>query len=199
MHVIVIGGASCTGKTTIAAQLLRGELPVLADAIGLEPGAHYHVLHGKDWSPSATSGKPRVLLQYDVTAETPFAREGELQRGALEWLAAAQSLTLLTVWERPDELDRRLARRFHERGGLVSTVTQALAKRRFAGAWRSVARFHQRRRLFRRPDRLWDLYERWVRSCAGLAHARHWLVQSTAPERVTPFPERLPSRPFWVP
>jgi hypothetical protein len=195
-HVVVMAGASCSGKTTLTARLLKGELPALAGALDLAPQAPYHVLHGRDWEGVEAAAEEHVLVQYDLTAETPFASEGAVSERALDLLNHARHLTLLTVWERPDELKRRLETRFEERGGLAFTLVQTLAKRRVGPAWRSLQRFRQRRRLFGQPDDLWALYQRWFASCARMQTTAHWVVRSTNPDEVRKA-EPVPHAPFW--
>jgi len=196
-QVIVMAGASCTGKSTLTERLLCGDLPDLGIALGFETTADYHVLHGSDWNGIEAARSDKVLLQYDLTADTPFAKQGEVTPGALDLLARARSITLLTVWERPDELERRLERRFDDRGGFPYTVARTLIKGRPRRAWRSVRRLRQRRRLFSQPDQLWVLYQRWFSSCARLPAAEHWVIRSMSPDEVTKLPKPLPDAPFW--
>jgi hypothetical protein len=178
--VIVIGGASCAGKSTLANRLLAGALSEAASALGLEPGDDYHLLYGLTWSRDEASRWPRLLIQYDITARTPFAEHGVISPEALEWLRR-QQVVLLTVWEQPAELERRLKHRFEGRGGLAWTVIKWLVKGYPRKASRSLRRYLDRRRLYRSPDDLWALHRAWFDSSAQLDLAPHWLMQSTRP------------------
>jgi hypothetical protein len=192
-----MGGASCTGKTTLTARLLDGEHPELADMLGIDRGVAYHVLHGRDWDSVEAPGRTHVLLQYDVTADTPFAIKGEVRPAALEALKRAARVTILTVWEQPDELKRRLKLRYDERGGVGTSFAKQLRKGRLRQALHAMRRLRQRRRLFTEPEGLWKLYRRWFKSCERVPHAQHWLLRSTKPDAVAPFPQFVPDAPFW--
>jgi hypothetical protein len=194
--VVVMAGASCAGKSTLAERLLTGAMPDVASAIGLERGEHYHVLYGVDWSPSQTSRWPRTFIQYDITARTPFADRGIVRPEALEWLRN-QQLVVLTVWEDPAELERRLELRFEQRGGLAWTLLKGLAKRGPRRARYSFNRYRQRQRLFRQPDDLWALYQAWFASCARLEGVPHWIVQSTRPDELRLLTDAALQAPFW--
>lgn len=198
-HVIVMAGASCAGKTTLTERLLAGELPALSEAVALVPNGAYHVVHGRDWKRVEASASVNVLVQYDVTARTPFADEGHVGDTTLALLNGAERLTLLTVWEHPDELRRRLEGRFDARGGLAYTLLQGLRRRGLQPALYSFRRFRQRRRLFVQPDALWSLYERWFASCARMQVSSHWVVRSTNANDPLRLCEPFPDSPFWRP
>jgi hypothetical protein len=196
-QVIVIGGASCTGKTTLTERLLGGQLPALAAALGVDSSARYHVLHGIDWNTVESADAQHILVQYDLTADTPLANHGRMHQAALDLLSRVQQVTILTVWEQPEELKRRLTQRFDERGGLPYTIVKKLRKGLVQRAWRSVQRFRERRRLFSETDALWALYQRWFQSCAHLPAAQHWIVRSTTPEHPTKLSQSEPPARPW--
>ncbi len=192
-----MAGASCSGKSTLAERLTKGQLPGLATTLGLNSALPYYPLYGRDWDEVHDAPSDRVLVQYDLTDRNPFAEEGALRDETLELLKQAQTVTFLTVWEYPEELERRLTNRFKDRGGIAFTVAQQLRKRGLQRAWHSLQRFRQRQRLFKQPDGLWQLYQAWFVSSARLSNAQHWILRSVEPDVATRVVGTGPASPLW--
>ncbi|HET6618195.1 MAG TPA: hypothetical protein VFH69_10330 [Gemmatimonadota bacterium] len=189
-RVIVIAGPSCCGKSTFARSLMQGDMPLVAEALGLYPGSSCEFIVAKDWRRIEESTSDTVLLHYDFT-RPPF-REGRTNRdGALRTLSRARSLCFLTLWAPPAEVDRRFRRKIRrDVGGHLNSFQLRLA-------WRAFIEMRRRLPFVARMDLMWGLYVKWFEFASAFASSPHWIIRSDAPDpRPTLLPTTMTS-PFW--
>ena len=190
-HLVVIAGPSCVGKSTVVSRLIKGELPALAQSLGLLNAERFAVVHAaefkKDTTPGDVSGD--VFLHYELT-RTRFVKTGPQSDRALQILTHARRIDFLTLWEDPDTIARRF------RAKVRRSLVDALLALEFRRARRVFERFLIRRRYFRDPQHMWALYCQWFEVCDTVPAASHWTFRSSA-ER--DHPRRLGSRAraFW--
>jgi hypothetical protein len=187
-HVVVVAGPSCVGKSTVIARLLSGETPQLAQALGMTEPLAYELVHATEWRRLETS-HAAVLLHYELTRRSFLLARAGRDRALLA-LDRARDITFLTLWELPDEVERR----FNAKARIA--LTGHARHLRIRSLWRTLRRFRTRRPYFAKPDRLWQLYTRWFAFTTAFAQSPHWVLRSS-----THVPSVLihavPDVPFW--
>jgi hypothetical protein len=190
-HLVVIAGPSCVGKSTVVSRLIKGELPALAESLGVMHPETFAVVHAaafkRDRSPAEMTGD--VFLHYELT-RTRFVKTGAQSDHALHILDQARRIDFLTLWEDP----QTIAMRF--RAKVRRSMVDALVRLEFRLARRVCERFLIRRRYFADPKQMWALYCQWFDACDKIPAASHWTFRSSQ-EREPP--RRLDSRAhaFW--
>lgn len=200
-RLIVIAGASCTGKTTLV-EGLRGATPrpalppelgswdmsgfTFVDAIGLA-------------DPERAPLPRRCVLHYDIFRPVTFHDTTDFDSDpALELLRRSARLDVLTLWEDPTTLlarslsrRRRLWRKVARRSSLsalgrnVRDYRGARARRRKMHPW------------FADPDRLWQLYEGWFDAVEAARADSHLVVRPSEGFEVSDPGRTAPRTPLW--
>ena len=171
-QLVVVGGPSCVGKSTLLDRLARGEMPCLAESIGLSGAPELTIVHAaelktrRQW-PAAGP----VLLHYELT-RTRFLQGWAAADNALALLRRANRLDFLTLWEQPDEMHRRFEAKFK------NAIVADLRRLRLGRASRVLRRYRLRRPYFVDRDKMWKLYCQWFEVCDAFEASRHWVFRS---------------------
>lgn len=179
-YVVVVAGPSHVGKSTLIASLLRGDMPRLAAALGMDP-KEYSLVRASEWRRLTQTSCKAVLLHYDLTRK-PFLVHGTMD-GALGVLNGAQTVSFLTLWAPPEELARRFDSEF--RAGIAADLRRLQIRR----ARRTFHNYRVRRPVFKTPDLMWGLYERWFDFTRRFDRSLHWVMRCSSLDSH----DRLPS------
>lgn len=195
--LLIVAGASCSGKTTFLRTLERSAATVLPaelrhldlarlswrDAMDLPAGparpetaagaaaAGGMVLHYDLFRPVTFHGADRVDAR-------SFAADPALARIRARIQAKAGDCAILTLWEDPALLAARAEARRRRlwQKLLRPPVLRGLPAN--AAAYRAARiRRGRMRAWFADPDRLWSLYEGWFDFTEACGIARHWVAR----------------------
>jgi hypothetical protein len=168
-HVVMIAGPSCVGKSTLIDALLAGGMADVARKIGMQSGRAYKLFHATESERLEYEECDAVLLHYELTRKE-FITLGEKDE-ALASLSRASRVSFLTLWEAPEEVERRLYVKVRR---LIAMELRSLRIRR---AWRVLRRFRLRKRFFSDPAQMWELYLQWFDFTATFTQSPHWVLR----------------------
>jgi SAM-dependent methyltransferase len=167
--VVIIAGPDAAGKSTLARQLLSGESPEIADLLGLEEPESWTYAPPQDLDLDRILKAENLILHYSLLRP----RKGYIKTfeadHVFSFLAAADSISFITLWVEPEVLSPRIARRLEY---LHPT------KRRMGQE--QVFRFYQDR------TRVTQLYEEWFHFCRSFESAEHWVIEDNGKRRIRP-------------
>jgi SAM-dependent methyltransferase len=165
-ELYVVAGVNAVGKTTFLEALEAGRCPAAAERLGLDLGAGWSRDNYGKLARQTTAEVPRMLLQYNISK---FLIDGDLhlhERGLLDVIRSADTVTVATLWLPASKLlERYRAERLRKRFRLA-----VRSRRRRRKEAKLVA-------LFESPDRLETLYRDWFDFAERHAGANHVVLQ----------------------
>jgi len=178
-RLILIAGASTSGKSTMIERLKNGSLPDLCDALGIEDVKSWDLAWARNLSRVQESRCGLLLLHYDLLrnevlnglarGESPFSGDD-----ALSILTKVERISIVTQWVEASELARRLS---EKRRALVRSVFRRSG--RPTRPLRKLTQLSRKLGVVRHPRRLRDLFGSWVSFCSDLGADAHWISRST--------------------
>lgn len=170
-RLAMVAGPTSAGKSTFIRRTLAGELPEVAAKAGLEDVRQWApALSAKHaWQPSEPV-RERLLLHYDFLR--PHLRSARIHERdeALDMLATAGRVTVLTLWTPPERLVRQISEGEIDRGGPLAR-------------WLRPPKRHRRiREEYRDPAKVIAHYRAWF-DYIGRRADEHWIVEMADPVR----------------
>ena len=205
-HLVLVGGPTASGKTTLINGLRGGKLPQVEERLGAERLSEWPLTGAIRLREVREAHMPRLLFHYDFCR--PFMRSARTidRDEGLSLLKTTDRISILTLWTPAERLEKQIAARDIARAGagLRSRIANALRRRIggriplsatelpvVGGLLGRLRRYRPDRRkkalakLYTQPERVAELYEQWFDFCDGLGDrvGQHVVVEMTDPPR----------------
>jgi 2-polyprenyl-3-methyl-5-hydroxy-6-metoxy-1,4-benzoquinol methylase len=173
-RLLVVAGPTAAGKSTLIERLAAGDLPEVAAAVGFDAPRSWRLIGDRESLRKFSDAHvDRLVLHYDFARPlykaTPYERDT-----ALELLACADVVTIVTVWTDPARLRRQM-----EASELRQVRPGAFeGSRRHVRIWKD---YHD-------AERVAALYRAWL-AFAGTLPGTHHVVSLGAGARCYPAAE----------
>ncbi len=200
--LLVVAGASCSGKTTFINNLRNSPEPNSLPAdLKVSSAADFEFHDAIDWNwPNLPAvEKPFVCLHYDIFRPLTFQLPSFETDSALALMEKARRVSIITLWEPPELLAarNRARRKRLWRALLRSRSIQGL--RANHENYRAKRRRRQIMQLWMDdPRRLWTLYQRWFLFCQEAGVDGHWSLRTANGSVFKPLNGAMPDAPLWT-
>lgn len=178
-RLLIVAGASCTGKTSLIQALKCGEYRELLSELGLEDRSVWTYLSNSKFQSqvridsSVLSDKKVLLLHYDLFAH--FRDDSRYPR-IRKLLKRFEHIDVLTLYAKPSSLFKRSRTRFWSQvlQAFRSPLSKGLKINRF------VRQLSERRGAYTDDSHLLKLYEKWFNELEDQRVTNHWLLESSS-------------------
>jgi replicative DNA helicase len=167
-QLIIIGGVSSVGKSTLLKKILEGEHSDLSDQLGIDHNFPPYIFSMKE--KAAQTHINNVIIDFDTTSHN-LSLHGCWPNLA-ELIQQASHVTVVTLCASSTELHSRMSLRIKKARHKFLLKPRIMSIMRF---------FRQRRKLCMYKDnyKLINIYEQWSTFIEEHAPATHWLIDST--------------------
>ena len=109
-HMLVLAGPTASGKRTTAKRLASGEIPELADILGVadNPSTFGEPMRDKAFRQGGPAATDRMIVRYDLLRPRFTFLHGIERDPVLDVLKTAQRATFVTIFAPPDKLREQL-------------------------------------------------------------------------------------------
>lgn len=172
--LIILGGPSCAGKSTLVRKIQKGRCPVLCEQLGVRDPSSWRYYSAKDLKRSGESFDGCMLVHYDTYGL--FWEKNQTFYHLDAFLKKANSVTVLTLGVRP----KNLVKRNNER--IVSFLSSLLKRETYRGAsfkqlWDRKNRLFKKRSRYQNSYSLF-LYEKWFDFFNQQLIECHWVLDA---------------------
>lgn len=175
-QLIIIGGPSCAGKTTLIKKIRKGTLPDLCEQIGITTPSLWRYASAKDLIESRESLIERVVVHYDIYAR--YSQKKEFNYLS-ELVNNSDSVIILTLYVPPEIFVKRISSRIH------ITLKSLLSLGLYKGAgllesWRRIMPQLKKRKEYKEGYSMF-LYKKWFIFFGQNGVTTHWILDSSKP------------------
>ncbi len=186
--LIIIGGLSRSGKTTLLNQLSSGKLNPLYKTLNLENISNYEFCNDIDLG-RLNQNIDKLIVHYDFLARYSLSQKYfEFLQNLLN---SSNEITVLTVCATADALIKRNDLTIYK---LLQKLCKTKNSHPYSQHLPLVNNLRNRmntQRVYNDNENIPYLYEKWFDIFKQYSNCNHWLVDSQKPNQPIPCPENM--------
>ena len=164
--VLIIGGPSCSGKSTVIKKLKRGELPLLRQQIGIKDPTMWRYILAKDLEKIRKPVTLQLAVHFDTWGHHTKRRSKILRK----LVSISETIVVLTLCVQPSILFIRNTLRIKK-----AFFSFFCTKPKF----KELHNLWKRQFFYKNPNNIIILYERWFKTLETYQLDHHWLLNCT--------------------